>query len=254
MNLILILILFTPLSIYAFDPNPVIQKINIETKSCSPTENQSETFSFSSCDKPNLYFQGKNKNFTPRELFSQTLSIGASVSNGYPGSYAGEDLVPAAERLQSRFGGNKTLKRSYPHQDSKVIMANYLAEKNQKENENASVVVAMDLFYWDADPRKNPDCKVDQILETITKLNSKPLILGNIPLKGTNSDCALKINDELKVHCTLANNCHSVDIASAFSRLKLDQKKLYFQNDEQHLTNLGYQFMENQICNQVFKN
>jgi hypothetical protein len=154
-------------------------------------------------------------------LFAKPLIVGASVSKGYkanpggPGALIATSINPQAEILNKAVSGARSVESLKDH---------------AIPNHAPSIVVGLDLFFWDA--YKN-EC--GESFEENTKFFIKlyqdrgiPMILGKLPQgndlpKGYQrlpKGCTEKINSFLEKECRMDKNCLLYDPMVCFSEVR----------------------------------
>lgn len=186
-------------------------------------------------------------------LFSKPLLVGASITTGYgansggPAALIAKTLSPGSEISNIARGGTPSVVSLRNHQIPDI---------------HPSVVMGVDLFFWDA-ARKN--CGED--FETKTKSFIKlyqdkkiPMILGKLPMGVkfptgyavlNETDCTGKINKLLESECTPEKNCLLYDPMVCIDKLRKanpseEKLKKYFV-DDLHTSEEG-----NRYCADVF--
>lgn len=142
-------------------------------------------------------------------LFQNPLIVGASVSKGFNANSGGAPAI-VAKKLNPE---SKIINEAKNH-----TMAQDSLPTIDLDAINPSIVMGLDLFYWDA---MNEKCdedftkKVNQFLDFY--MNKKtPIILGVLPEKLSepkgyaalkNKNCTKVINQYVTGKCTLEKNC-----------------------------------------------
>jgi hypothetical protein len=148
-------------------------------------------------------------------LFSQTMITGASVS-------AGLDGISFGDQLAEKYGTQKKLiHEAYSGVSGNAIIGYRSFSEKVK---SASIVIAMDFFYWDQTTCGSVDwdAKVSKTIDTLfdkTVKNGIPLVLGNLihghePFGKLRYEaaCADVINQKLKAACDLdSKKCLMID-------------------------------------------
>jgi hypothetical protein len=164
----------------------------------------------------------------PLCLFSRPLIVGASVSAGHLANPGG---APAMISKSLNPGAEVT---SIAHVDKTSIQSLTMGKNNVPYNkipETPSVVIGIDLFFWDA---RNEECGTEFVKHTedffsFYQDKKVPMIIGRLPqglsqpagyaaLNG--SDCAKTINLLLEKLCLPEKNCSLYNPADCFTKLK----------------------------------
>lgn len=208
--------------------------------------------SSASCSRQNLVLLTNKKSITTKDLFINTVNMGASVSYGWNTNEARYgQLIPLALRLSQRFAEGNIHNFTKPGQTSMTVEQAYFSESLPETLDKASSIVAADLFFWDTTTRKNPECKIDQVQRILTKLKPRPMFVGLVPrLRPSEQpvECIKQVNEQIQTHCVEASNCFLVSLPKAFEAETGEARALLFQGDGLHLTNQGYEFLEELFC------
>lgn len=171
-------------------------------------------------------------------LFSRPLVVGASISRGFganaggPGALIAEQLSPDTQITNMASSGTASVASLKDHQVP--IPA-------------PSVVMGVDLFFWDAARKKcGPDFedKTKSFIKLYQDLKI-PLILGKLPKDASfppgyavldKNECTDKINKLLEEECTAEKNCLIYDPMNCFRKMKenhpkAEQLKKFFVDD-----------------------
>lgn len=219
----------------------------------SPSRQEKRTPANSvSCSRQNLVLFTKSQSITAKDLFTKTVNMGASVSFGWNTNEARYGkLIPLALRLSQRFAEGKSYNFTKPGQTSMTVEQAYFPESLPETLDKASSIVAADLFFWDTTTRKNPDCKIDQVHRILSRLRPRPLFVGLIPkLRPSEqpAECIKQVNEQIKTHCLEASNCFIIPMPKAIEAQSDEIRETLFQGDHLHLTNPGYEFLEELFC------
>jgi len=181
-------------------------------------------------------------------IFSKPLLVGASLTQGQganpggPVSLIAESLSPGARINNIAQSGTKSVDSLKDH---------------TIPSEKPSIVIGMDLFFWDA-VKNDCDVNFEKSTKKFIKLYQKkniPMILGklakNIPFPAgyrllNNSICTDKINKLLEEECTSDKNCIIYDPKDCFSKMEQEKWNLYFV-DKLHLSLEGNKFCANEF-------
>jgi hypothetical protein len=168
-------------------------------------------------------------------LFSNPLIVGASVSAGYMANPGGApDII--AKKLNP---GAQVSSMAHP---DKTSIQSLTMGKNKvpydQNPETPSIVMGLDLFYWDAYKEKcGPEFeKHTTNFFSFYQEKKVPMIIGRLPV-GLNEpsgyaalnkrECTKKINQLLEKLCTLEKNCTLYNPADCLSNLKLEAKEKF---------------------------
>lgn len=193
-----------------------------------------------------------------RALFQHPLIIGASVSSGFRAE-------SPARRLARRFGTDDAVVSLAVPGASGARMVQELTDERLAA---ATVVVGVDLFFWDA----QRDCAaglagVDELFKRITPRKT-PLIIANVPALhapmglGPKDDCREQLNPKIAKSCKEDPTCVLLDLnglyakAAADGGVDLDGKRVAFRDllsDGLHLSDAGSQLVARAILNAVGK-
>lgn len=176
-------------------------------------------------------------------VFNKPLLVGASLTQGQGANSGGpsiliaESLSPGAKPVGDFSQGGATSVTSL---------------KNKLTTETPSIVIGIDLFFWDAAKKEcGPDFD-KSARDFITKYQDQniPMILGKLP-KGiafppgyavlNDNDCTETINKLLDEVCTKEKNCLIYDPKDCLSKMEPENRKLYFV-DSKHTSVEGNKF------------
>jgi hypothetical protein len=181
-------------------------------------------------------------------MFSKPLLIGASVTQGYKANRGG----PAALIAESLSPGAKITNIAVSGAKSVDSLKNHVLP-----SELPSVVIGVDLFFWDASRNDCDENFEKNTKEFLKKYQDKniPMILGKLP-KGVEfptgykllntSMCTDKINKLLDEECTPEKNCLIYDPKDCLSKIEPKDRELFFV-DRLHSSVEG-----NKFCAQEF--
>lgn len=184
-------------------------------------------------------------------LFSRPLLVGASITKGLganaggPAALIAKSLNPETEITNLARSGTSSVISLRNHQVPAIP---------------PSIVVGVDLFFWDA-ARKNCGDDFEERTKKFIKLYQDlkiPMILGKLPTGVKfpagysvldETECTGKINKLLEVECTAEKNCLLYDPKDCFNKLKAmnlstDELKKYFV-DDLHTSVAGNKFCAN---------
>jgi hypothetical protein len=197
-------------------------------------------------------------------LFDKPLITGASVSAGFRTESPGHLLAKKCGSLS-----RMTQVAGYG------VPGVEIAPRWIRGMRAFSIVVAIDLFFWDtlpiaADGRSSPpDCSdslaaLERVLGT-QRSTLVPLVIGNVPPLRTsfegirnffgNRSCRQRINDQLASGCKAATGCHVLDLDQAYRQLSSKGISYHGRNhstsdflpDGLHLSEIGSQYVSEQI-------
>lgn len=154
-----------------------------------------------------------------RALFSHVLIAGASVSAGFRAESPGR-------RVAERFGaGGSVVSVAAPG----AAAASQVPRLTDARLAAASVVVGVDLFFWDARRDCAPGLAAMDDLFRRLAVRGTPAIVGTVPGGG---DCGAALNAKLARACSPARDCFLLDLAALYAKAAADGADL----DGRHLT------------------
>lgn len=171
--------------------------------------------------------------------FSHPLILGASVSAGYGTSKGGTSTIIAKMLNTNAVIDNRARSGSTSLQSIKNV---------ELESLSPSIVIGLDLFFWDAARNQCGDSFVEHTQKLFKTLKGTPLIIGKIPVGTTfpegfrlagSRPCTQKVNALLEKLCTIENNCLLYDPKDCLEAMQSDEG--YFM-DKLHPTDKGNEF------------
>lgn len=182
--------------------------------------------------------------------FSKIFVMGASVSDNYGGPHSPGQKI--AETMNSQFS-----KHAIGWSSSNEILED-INENTQKQIDESSMIVAIDMFYWNSVEFFWPGdtCPKEIILRDLKTLLSykKKIVLGEVPQLKSEQDrgCIDIINGELRKHCTKERDCHLISTQNLLD-LPSDKQAELFQDDGLHLSDKGSHFIADKICDELYQ-
>lgn len=182
-------------------------------------------------------------------LFERPLIIGASVSAGFGANQGGPGMLMALEI-------NPNAKGIYQARNGVTSMS--LLRRHKVPEPGPSVVMGLDLFFWDAG---KGSCGEEFRLSTLKfielyKEKGVPLILGKIPVGARfpqghifvgSRTCAQVINDFLEENCRIDKNCLLYDSKECWGGLRPGDDPRTMFVDAFHTSVIG-----NRLCAREF--
>ena len=193
-----------------------------------------------------------------RALFQHPLIIGASVSSGFRAE-------TPARKLARRFGTNDAVVSLAVPGASGARMVQDLTDERLAI---ATVVVGVDLFFWDA-PRECAAglAAVDELFKRI-KPRQTPLIVATVPALhapmgiGGGSDCRDQLNPKIAKSCKEDPTCVLLDLNALYAKaaadggVDVDGKRVAFRDilsDGLHPSDAGSELVAHAILDAVNK-
>jgi hypothetical protein len=191
-----------------------------------------------------------------RALFARPLIIGASVSSGYRAE-------SPARRLARSFGTDgAVVSLASPGASG----ANQVRGLTDERLAAASVVVGVDLFFWDA----QRDCAaglagVDELFQRVEKRRT-PLVIANVPSLhapfglGPKDACRDRLNTKIEKACREDAACVLLDLNGLYAKaakdgsVELDGRKVPVRelfSDGLHLSDAGSRLMARAILDAI---
>lgn len=190
-----------------------------------------------------------------RALFQHPLIIGASVSSGFRAE-------TPARKLARRFGTNDSVVSLAVPGASGAAQVQGLTDERLAQ---ATVVVGVDLFFWDT--QRDCPAGLAAVDELFKRMKDKPLIVANVPalhgplvIGGSGSACRDQLNPKLAKSCREDSACVLLDLngfyekAAADGGVTVDGKRVAFQDllsDGLHLSDAGSQLVAQAILDAV---
>lgn len=179
-------------------------------------------------------------------LFNKPLLVGASITKGYKANSGGASSI-IANNLSPGAKINNIAKSG--------ISSAISLENHTLPIELPSIVMGLDLFFWDAANNKCGEIFVKKTKSFMKLYQDQkiPMILGKLPKRINspsgynilnNNDCTNKINSLLETECTIDKNCLLYDPNECLS--VMEKSKEYFV-DHLHTTVEG-----NKYCANIF--
>jgi hypothetical protein len=178
-------------------------------------------------------------------VFSKPLLVGASLTSGVgsirggPSLVIAENLSPGADDTNISMAGTSSL-------------ISLKLKHKFDEAKPPSIVMGIDLFFWDAAKNKCGEEFITSTQNFIKMYRDKniPMILGKLP-KGVSfpagyrvlntNDCADKINTLLEQECKLEANCIIYDPKDCLGKITPEQRPTFFV-DSHHTSVAGNDF------------
>lgn len=178
-------------------------------------------------------------------VFSKPLLVGASLTRG-EGANPGGPSIMIAKKLSP----DAELVANISQSGTRSVIS--LKDHTTIPKNTPSVVMGIDLFFWDAAKNECGESFERSTKNFIKMYQDKniPMILGKLP-KGisfppgygilNSSPCTDKINKLLEDECTIEKNCLIYDPKDCLSEIKPRQRKKYFV-DKHHTSVAGNNF------------
>jgi hypothetical protein len=183
------------------------------------------------------------------KLFSRPLILGASVSRGFgttdggPGTVISKIINPKAVVTNKSMSGHTSVESA--------AGLNYF-------DSNPSIVLALDLFFWDAARDLTGSTFESNAKKLFKSYQDKniPMIVGKVPVgvrfpefikEAGSKKSAVKINKFLEEQCTLDKNCLLYDPKICFDMMgsPVSPEGVNYFSDSMHTTNEGNLFCAN---------
>ena len=186
-----------------------------------------------------------------RALFRKPLIIGASVSSGYRAE-------SPAHRLARRFGSADAV---VSLADQGASGARMVQELTDERLAAATVVVGVDLFFWDAQRDCNAGlAAVDGLFRRLEPRRT-PVVLGNVPpIRG--GSCGRRLNEKIENACANDSSCVLLDLNRLYENIvadggaEIDGRRYTLrslQPDGYHLSDAGSELVSRAILDAVAK-
>lgn len=181
-------------------------------------------------------------------LFKRPLIVGASISQGVGAKPGGPGKI-IAQTINPK---SKTKIIAKHKKKSTESMINYI------ETKAPSIVIGLDLFFWDAVENDCGDAFDTHARSFFKDYRDRkiPLIIGKLPTgvsepsgyrKLNGKVCTETINQLINEECTLEKNCLIYDPKDCLEAMKLEPKAVAatFFADNLHTSDKGNQFCAN---------
>ena len=184
-------------------------------------------------------------------VFNRPLLVGASLTRGEGANPGGPSII-IAESLSPGAKAN-AVNISQSGTTSLSSLKEHLKTKDDKSTLiPPSVVIGIDLFFWDAAKNECGDDFKKSARDFIQMYRDKniPMILGKLP-KGVSfppgysvlntNDCANEVNTLLEEECKVETNCIIYDPKDCLSKISPEQREKFFV-DKHHTSVAGNNF------------
>ncbi len=150
---------------------------------------------------------------TIEDVFKSPLIVGASLSANHQGIKSPGRLIASQLGFE-----NNILQVAQPGGRSKFI----LASVNEQSLVGKSVVVAMDLFFWDSVDGlcDEASARAKRFIEMVAEAKV-PLVIGNIPPLRQNlgQPCMKRLNETIRETCKTAPLCYELKLNEIYTEV-----------------------------------